>query len=193
MPVLEFKVVIIGSVAVGKTALVNRIQYDQFEEDYQPTIGAGYVPYRTVVDGKDVELQIWDTAGLERYKSLAPIYYRDAVAAILVYDQTDAESAGALERWLENFRATVKTEAYIAVAANKNDLDNKTAPNESVKKWCEENGFQFIITSAKTGEGVKDLFGNLVQALVRTHGTVDVVRTQTLTEAREPNRASQCC
>ena len=69
MPVLEFKVVIIGAVAVGKTAIVNRIQYDQFEEDYQPTIGAGYVPYRTTVDGKDVKMvvKVGDTVLFSKY------------------------------------------------------------------------------------------------------------------------------
>ena len=193
MPVLEFKVVIIGAVAVGKTAIVNRIQYDQFEEDYQPTIGAGYVPYRTTVDGKDVELQIWDTAGMERYKSLGPIYYRDAVAAILVYDQTDAESAAALDSWLAAFRATVKTDAYIAVAANKNDLENKSANNEGVKRWCADNGFSYVVTSAKTGEGVTQLFRGLVEALVKSHGAADVVRTETIRQAGGSGTADKCC
>ena len=113
---LEFKVVMIGSVAVGKTAIANRLQFKRFDEEYQPTVGAGYIPYRTTYDGKDIELQIWDTAGMERYKSLGSIYYRDAHAAIIVYDQTSMESADSLEKWLESFRSTVKTPCYIAIA-----------------------------------------------------------------------------
>ncbi|OHT07762.1 small GTP-binding protein [Tritrichomonas foetus] len=168
MPLLEFKVVIIGSVAVGKTALVNRIQYNQFEEEYQATIGAGYVPYRTSCEGKDVELQIWDTAGMERYKSLGPIYYRDAVGAIIVYDQTDQDSANAVKRWLEAFRATVKTPATIIIVGNKDDLENKIVPSEPMRQWAEENGFDFVLTSAKSGKNVSELFSNLVQKLVKS-------------------------
>ena len=168
-PTLEFKIVIIGSVAVGKTAITNRLQYQQFEEDYQPTIGAGYIPYRTTCDGKDVELQIWDTAGMERYKSLGPIYYRDAVAAIIVYDQTDQESAEAIHKWLDAFRGTVKTQSFIAIAANKDDLPNKVVNNDEIKHWAEENGFSFFITSAKSGVGVNEMFATLVREVMKTY------------------------
>ena len=167
-PAIEFKIVIIGSVAVGKTAITNRLQYQQFEEDYQPTIGAGYIPYRTTCDGKDVELQIWDTAGMERYKSLGPIYYRDAVAAIIVYDQTDQESADAINKWLDAFKGTVKEKTFIAIAANKDDLPNKVVNNDEIKNWAEENGFSFFITSAKTGTGVNEMFSTLVREVMKT-------------------------
>jgi len=164
---IEFKIVIIGSVAVGKTAITNRLQYQQFEEDYQPTIGAGYIPYRTTCDGKEVELQIWDTAGMERYKSLGPIYYRDAVAAILVYDQTDKESADSLTKWLDGFRSTVKTPAFICVAANKDDLENKVVNNEQIKSWATENGFEFFLTSAKSGLNINEMFSTLVREVMK--------------------------
>ena len=166
-PALEFKIVIIGSVAVGKTAITNRLQYSQFEEDYQPTIGAGYIPYRTTCDGKEVELQIWDTAGMERYKSLGPIYYRDAVAAILVYDQTDKESADALSKWLDGFRATVKSPAFICIAANKDDLENKVVDNEQIKSWSTDNGFEFFLTSAKSGLNINEMFTTLVREVMK--------------------------
>lgn len=168
MPVLEFKVVVIGAVAVGKTALTNRLQYSMFDEDYQPTIGAGYCPYRTTHEGHEVELQIWDTAGMERYRSLGPIYYRDAVAAVLVFDQTDKESADSLSKWLTAFKATVKEPAYIAVAANKDDLENKVCDLEGIQRWATDNQFGFFVTSAKTGKGVTELFGTLIQNLVKT-------------------------
>lgn len=164
---LEFKVVMIGSVAVGKTAIANRLQFKRFDEEYQPTVGAGYIPYRTTYDGKDIELQIWDTAGMERYKSLGSIYYRDAHAAIIVYDQTSSESAESLESWLENFRQTVKTPCYIVIAGNKEDLPNKVVPPEKIKEWATSNGFDFFLTSAKDGTGVNEMFISLVKSLVK--------------------------
>lgn len=164
---LEFKVVMIGSVAVGKTAIANRLQFKRFDEEYQPTVGAGYIPYRTTYDGKDIELQIWDTAGMERYKSLGSIYYRDANAAVIVYDQTSMESADSLEMWLESFRQTVKTQCYIAIAANKDDLPRKVVPLEKIKGWCESHGFDLFVTSAKDGTGVNELFNTLVKSLIK--------------------------
>lgn len=191
MPILEFKIVIIGSVAVGKTALTNRIQYAQFEEEYQATIGAGYVPYRTNYEGQDVELQIWDTAGMERYKSLGPIYYREAVAAIIVYDQTEQDSANDVSKWLDSFRAIVKTPAYIVIVGNKDDLDNKVVSNKNMEDWAKENNFDFFLTSAKTGKNVNELFTSVVKHLVKSR-SVETTTTQKLNEA-QTNQNAGCC
>jgi len=187
---LEFKVVMIGSVAVGKTAIANRLQFKRFDEEYQPTVGAGYIPYRTTYDGKDIELQIWDTAGMERYKSLGAIYYRDANAAIIVYDQTSMESADSLEKWLESFRGTVKTPCYIAIAANKDDLPQKVVPIKKVQDWATELGFDFFVTSAKDGTGVPEMFNALVKALTKM-GKADVSKVPALRKTNKDKK--NCC
>jgi Ras-related protein Rab-6A len=187
---LEFKVVMIGSVAVGKTAIANRLQFNRFDEEYQPTVGAGYIPYRTTYDGKDVELQIWDTAGMERYRSLGSIYYRDANAAVFVYDQTSTESADALEMWLDSFRQVVKTPCYIVVAANKDDLPRKVVSHNKMNSWCEEHGFEMFITSAKDGTGVNELFNTIVKVLfrMRNNGSSKVPKLRKAT-----NDKKGCC
>ena len=187
---LEFKVVMIGSVAVGKTAIANRLQFKRFDEEYQPTVGAGYIPYRTTYDGKDIELQIWDTAGMERYKSLGSIYYRDAHAAIIVYDQTSMESADALEMWLDSFRATVKTPCYIAIAANKDDLPRKVVPVEKIRDWASSQGFEFFITSAKDGTGVNEMFNSLVKALIK-QGKAESSKVPALRKTQKDKKG--CC
>ena len=189
-PNLEFKVVMLGAVAVGKTALANRLQFQVFEDDYQPTIGAGYIPFRTTYKGKDVELQIWDTAGMERYKSLGSIYYRDAHAAVIVYDQTSIESAESLESWLENFRNTVKTPCYISIAANKDDLPNKIVPIDKYKSWAIEQGFTFFVTSAKSGAGVTELFETLIENIMKDK-TFDSKSTPKLRKTSQNNK--KCC
>jgi small GTP-binding protein len=180
MGVLEFKVVVIGSVAVGKTSIMNRMQFDQFDEEYQPTVGAGYVSCRRRHEDQDVELQIWDTAGMERYRSLGPIYYRDAVAAIIVYDQTDKSSAEALDFWLGSFRKNIRRPAYIAVAANKDDLDEKVVDPKTVRKWATDKQCDFFITSAKSGDGVPELFDTLIRHLVTQSGPALVTSRQPL-------------
>lgn len=195
MPILEYKVVIIGSIAVGKTAITNRIQYNQFEEEYQATIGAGYTPYRITYEGKEVELQIWDTAGMERYRSLGPIYYRDAVAAIIVYDQTDQESANAVKTWYDAFRSTVKTQSVIIIAANKDDLENKVVANEPIQHWAEENGFAFFLTSAKNGTNITELFKELVKRLVEAQKTESIIPNSNAVDVskKKTNSSPSCC
>jgi GTPase SAR1 family protein len=103
---------------------------------------------------------------MERYRSLGPIYYRDAVAAIIVYDQGDQQSADALRKWLGAFRQTVNGQAYIAIAANKDDREEKTVDPEPIRQWATENHFEFFITSAKTGKGIDELFQSLVKHLL---------------------------
>ncbi|OHT16655.1 small GTP-binding protein [Tritrichomonas foetus] len=192
MPPLEFKVVMIGAVAVGKSAIANRLQFQIFEDDYQPTIGAGYIPYKTTFEGKEIELQIWDTAGMERYKSLGSIYYRDAKAAVIVYDQTSLETADALQSWLQCFRATVKTSCYIAIAGNKDDLSNKIVPSEKIKAWCDENGFDFFLTSAKTGTGVNEMFNALIKSVVQLND-INVVQKAPQLSSAEKSNSGGCC
>ena len=187
--ILEFKVVMIGAVAVGKTAIANRLQFQVFEEDYQPTVGAGYIPYKTKCSNEEVELQIWDTAGMEKYKSLGSIYYRDANAAVLVYDQTSQESADALESWLEIFRSSVKTKCVISVAANKDDLPDKNVNNEKVKEWASEQGFGFFITSAKTGKGVEEMFQSIVNNLLEK----DTAKNDQRPQLRSTKKEKKCC
>lgn len=191
MPPLEFKVVMIGAVAVGKSSIASRLQFQIFEDDYQPTIGAGYIPYRTTYEGKEIELQIWDTAGMERYKSLGSIYYRDAKAAIIVYDQTSLDSADALQSWLSSFRATVKTPCYICIAGNKDDLPNKIVPKEKIKAWCDENGFDFFITSAKSGTGVNEMFQKLIESVVKMSEKIEIQEKPQLEENASSEKS--CC
>ena len=163
--VIEFKVVLIGAVAVGKTAIANWLQFQVFDEEYQPTVGAGYIPYKTTFGGKKIELQIWDTAGMERYRSLGSIYYRDSNAAIIVFDQTSQESADAVRIWLNNFRDTISTPCPIFVAANKDDLGNKIETLDKVKNFCEDNKLDYYVTSAKTGFGVQKMFDDLIEKI----------------------------
>ncbi|EAY23294.1 small GTP-binding protein, putative [Trichomonas vaginalis G3] len=168
LPAFEFKVVMIGAVAVGKTSIANRLQFQVFEDDYQPTIGAGYIPYKTEFNGKLVELQIWDTAGMEKYKSLGSIYYRDSNAAILVYDQSSQESADALDSWLNIFKSSVKSDVIIAVAANKDDLPKKVVDNAKMEEWANQQHYPFFVTSAKTGVGIQNLFNKIIELLMES-------------------------
>ena len=91
-PTRKYKVVLLGEGRVGKTSLVVRYCQNTFRDDQQATIQASFLTKKLNVDGVKLELAIWDTAGQERFHALGPIYYRDADAALLVYDLTDLDS-----------------------------------------------------------------------------------------------------
>ena len=98
------KVVLLGEGRVGKTSLVLRFCKDSFSEAQPPTIQASYLDKQMTIGDKRLSLAIWDTAGQERFHALGPIYYRDADAALLVYDITDADSFKKVKSWVKELR-----------------------------------------------------------------------------------------
>ena len=97
----KFKVVLLGDAGVGKSSIVQQYVFNKYANENLPTIGASFMSkHVTLMDEQDtILLQIWDTAGQERYKALTPMYYRDAHAAICVYDITNAESFKGVQDW----------------------------------------------------------------------------------------------
>jgi Ras-related protein Rab-21 len=105
----QAKVVLLGEGRVGKTSLVLRFCKDVFQEVQPPTVQASYLDKQLTLDGSRINLAIWDTAGQERFHALGPIYYRDADAALLVFDITDVESFDKVKSWVKELRKMVRT------------------------------------------------------------------------------------
>ena len=105
---LQTKVVLLGEGRVGKTSLVLRFCKDTFTESQAPTIQASFLDKTVSVGDNRVSLAIWDTAGQERFHALGPIYYRDADAALLVYDITDPDSFIKVKSWVKELRKMVR-------------------------------------------------------------------------------------
>jgi GTPase SAR1 family protein len=87
-PVKKFKLVFLGEQSVGKTSLITRFMYDNFDAQYAATIGIDFLSKTMYVDNRTIRLQLWDTAGQERFRSLIPSYIRDSSVAVVVYDIT---------------------------------------------------------------------------------------------------------
>ncbi len=86
---LKYKVVFLGDQSVGKTSIIHRFIYDQFDESYSATIGIDFMSHKMYVEDKIIILNLWDTAGQERFKSLIPSYIKDSAVAIVVFDITN--------------------------------------------------------------------------------------------------------
>ncbi|CAE7340597.1 RAB5 [Symbiodinium necroappetens] len=103
-----------------------------------------------------VKFEIWDTAGQERYKSLVPMYYRGAAAAVIVFDITSKESFDAAKAWVTELQ---NSDTLIALAGNKSDLEaNRAVDKEAARTFADTNGLIYMETSAKTGQNVNELF-----------------------------------
>merc|ERR1712188_77362 len=164
--VVQFKLVLLGDSAVGKSSLVLRFVRGQFFEYQESTIGAAFLTQNVSLNDYTVKFEIWDTAGQERYHSLAPMYYRGAAAAVVVYDITNADSFARAKSWVKELQRQGSPNIVIALAGNKCDLASKRKVEASeASEYAKDNGLFFMETSAKTALNVEELFKAIAKKL----------------------------
>jgi small GTP-binding protein len=152
------KIVFIGNPSTGKTSLLNRICNDKFLPDYDSTIGVDFFTKTIYYNENIFKIQLWDSAGQEKYRSLIPSYLRGASIIFLVYDLTWRESFDAIKSWLGFVNQyTSKDQVKLVLVGNKSDLERKVKSEEG-KKLAEKEGMLFFETSAKTADGIVDMF-----------------------------------
>ena len=196
---LLFRVVTIGETAVGKTSIINRLINNQFSNHENPTIGGNFLMRYENINDIQVELQIWDTAGQEKYRSLSPIYCRDASAGILVFDITNKETFQKLDNWHQIFTDVAGQDAILYVVANKCDLvGEEQVQREDAEKWAKEKESPIYFTSAKNGDNIKQLFHDIAEHLVATKMkdmTDPSASVQTNSQSRkfETGKSGGCC
>jgi len=172
--VYQYKLVILGESAVGKSSLVLRFVKNTFSENQESTIGAAFLTQTIKLAGDTLKFEFWDTAGQERYNSIAPMYYRGAHAAIVVYDVTKRESFERAKRWVTELLRNVENDIVISFIGNKIDLDESSSSMREVefsegKEYSEEaGGLLFMECSARTGENVSEAFLSIAKTLPKT-------------------------
>ena len=162
-PITSIKLVLLGEAAVGKSSIVLRFVSNDFSENKEPTIGAAFLTQRVNINDYTVKFEIWDTAGQERFASLAPMYYRNAQAALVVYDVTKPQSFIKARHWVKELHEQANKNIIIALVGNKIDIleDNENerkVAKEEAEKLAEEEGLLFFETSAKTGANISEVF-----------------------------------
>lgn len=186
---------------MGKSSLVLRFVKGQFHEYQESTIGAAFLTQTVCLDDTTVKFEIWDTAGQERYHSLAPMYYRGAQAAIVVYDITNQDTFGRAKTWVKELQRQASPSIVIALAGNKADLASKRAVElEEAQAYSEENGLLFMETSAKTAMNVNDIFLAIAKKLPKTEQGTSTVGGGASGQGRRgvdlsehPQQSGGCC
>eukprot|EP00750_Incisomonas_marina_P020421 INCI4023.1.p1 GENE.INCI4023.1~~INCI4023.1.p1 ORF type:complete len:174 (+),score=29.35 INCI4023.1:154-675(+) len=117
------KVVVVGTSAVGKSSILMRYISNSFTENTVPTLAAAFFKRVVCVDGNDVTLHIWDTSGDEKYLSIAPSYYRNAVLGVFVYDVSQPSTLEDLKKWAHDFQTYSMANSRMVVLGNKCDLE----------------------------------------------------------------------
>uniref|UniRef100_A0A8B9D032 RAB17, member RAS oncogene family n=1 Tax=Anser brachyrhynchus TaxID=132585 RepID=A0A8B9D032_9AVES len=151
--------VLLGSTAVGKSSLAYRYVKNDFQESL-PTVGCSFFTKIIRMESATVKLEIWDTAGQEKYHSVCHLYYRGAHAALLVYDITNKETLGRAKLWLRELeKEFLHDEIVIALVGNKTDLaEEREVPAEEGEEFARSRSLLFTETSAKSNHQVKDVF-----------------------------------
>uniref|UniRef100_A0A061SJJ3 Ras-related protein Rab-5C n=1 Tax=Tetraselmis sp. GSL018 TaxID=582737 RepID=A0A061SJJ3_9CHLO len=190
----QAKLVLLGDMGAGKSSLVLRFVKGQFFDHQESTIGAAFLT-KTIPD-LNVKFEIWDTAGQERYHSLAPMYYRGAAAAVIVYDITSAESFTRAQSWVKELRQQGSPNLIIALAGNKADLEaDRKVVADDARAYAEENGLFFMETSAKTATNVDEVFYTLAEKLPKSPTPAAPTGGITLTDTPAEPAATKkgCC
>ena len=187
----EIKLCLLGDSGVGKSSLVLRFVHDRFEPHATATIGASFMSKNFKTDDHSFKYQIWDTAGQEKYKALAPMYYRGAAAAIIVYDITLESSFESVKRWVRELKQMGPQNIVIAIAGNKKDLvDQREVATDVGKTYADEIGAVFAECSALTAENVYELFEEISKNLPPE---VPAFQHQGFPQNKTPDNNSKCC
>ncbi|KAJ3201880.1 hypothetical protein HK099_002065 [Clydaea vesicula] len=163
---IQVKLVLLGEAAVGKSSLVLRFVNNEFIDNKEPTIGAAFLTQKCKLLDKIIKFEIWDTAGQERFHSLAPMYYRNAQAAVVAYDITKAASLDKAKSWVKELQRQANPNIIIALVGNKLDLeDQRQVPKEEAQLFANEAGLLFTEASAKSGEFVMEVFTEIAKKI----------------------------
>jgi small GTP-binding protein len=167
-----FKIVVLGEGAVGKTAIVTRFSHGFFRTDYKTTIGSQFAVKNVNITGEDgrtivCKLQIWDVAGQSRFQILRPMYYRGSSGGLLVFDVSRKRTFMVLEEWLDELRKAINKDIPLVLVANKTDLPDRVVEPSEGRAFADGKGMPYVESSAKTGEGIVDIFEELAKVLVQ--------------------------
>lgn len=171
-----YKVLVIGEYGVGKTSIIRRYTQGYFSPNYKLTIGVDFALKVIYWDEKTkINLQLWDIAGHERFNHMTRVYYKYAIAAIIVFDLTRPATFEAVLKWhwdvSQKVMLTNEKPIPVLLLANKCDLEDYPYDERKLNQFCQEHGFiGWLPTSAKEDKNIDEAMQLLVQAILSVSG-----------------------
>ena len=167
-----YKVLLLGDTTVGKTCFLMKYTDKTFQDIHMATIGLDYrLKSMKLKSGKNIKLQIWDTAGQDRFRAITKNYYKGSHGIILIYDVTNVQTFENVKQWVSQIREEASANVIIYIAGNKIDMEEERKVNkEEGEKLAEELGFPFVEASAKNGININETFEDLVERIDKIYG-----------------------
>jgi Ras-related protein Rab-7A len=157
-------VILIGDSGVGKTSIIRRLSHNAFSESVTPTVGCpGYLPHEIMIGDQIVQLQLWDTAGQETYRSLGSLLYHQAKCCVIVFALDDPKSFESLDSWYQSFSDVAGDGVPVYLVGNKQDSPIPMVGNPQVEEWAASHGCGSFLTSALSGYGISEVFTQISQ------------------------------
>lgn len=189
---LLHKLILVGDVSSGKTALMNRFCNGSYGSEYNSTIGIDFKVGFLNIDDKKIKLQIWDTAGQERFKAIVRIYYRSTNAVLLIFDLSRPETLQTLHEWLLDVQKFGSKNSACLLVGCKSDLPSKI-DDQDIIDFSQQYGIPWIKCSAKTGDNVNEVFIKIAEQLNHTDSVTVNLPSNTVLNHNLKLSKKKCC
>lgn len=190
------KMVVLGDAAVGKSSILLRLTKNSFSDFGESTIGAAFLTTTIETDRAAVKLELWDTAGQERYNALAPMFYRNAAAALVVYDITSRSSLERARRWIQELQSQPTQAPMIVLVGNKVDMEHlRQVPTDMAAELAKEFNVTPYECSAKTNVNIQEIFHFVADGLVTksSNKSPSAQPSSIVLTSNEPEQKKGCC
>ena len=174
---IVYKVLLLGDSSVGKTCFLLRYCDKSFQDVHLSTIGLDYrLKSMTLKNNKNIKLQIWDTAGQDRFRAITKNYYKGANGIILIYDVTNMQTYENVKNWISQIKEEASPNVIIYLVGNKIDVpdEQRLIKAEDGQKIADEFNLPFKEASAKDGTNVNEIFQELLEEIDEKYAKIEV-------------------
>ena len=163
------KIILVGETGTGKTSLINTAVGKKFNESEKSSINCSYVKLKKEIDDMEYTIDLWDTIGQERFRSLSKIFFKNSEIVVFVFDITNKETFNDLEYWFKTIEDELGNEIIKGLAANKQDLfENQEVDDDTIKQYAFKKGIKYEFTTAKNPDTFKKLLEQLLIDYLKT-------------------------
>lgn len=201
----RFKIMMLGETQIGKTSFIRRYVTDSFSTGYITTIGIDFQLKIVSIKGKTIKLQIFDTAGQERFRNITKNYFQSSNGFIIAYDITSRDSFNNVTTWLKEVSEFAPEETKKILIGTKGDLPGRQVQFAEGEKLAKDNGMKFFETSSKLNQNVKETFETLTLEMIEeydnnnnteeasTSHTIEINKVSSMKANEEKKKKEKCC